>query len=301
MGSSVAVYTTESFKSSGATTSYPIDSTSFGVNSRTESQMTRKHYKITNSIFSNNSEEFQSSRVIISSVPSVTISPNLLSNNTLIIAIGGLIAFFLCILSIQACVKLYACICRKRKSKPITVKTDSAIDEETYDDINEAMMTAIGKADDSKQQGKYYQLKTLNKDTVTPYHKIVNTLERRSAENLIEIMKDELHSSLISNDSTGSSDSYLKPGTSKLEKHSYIEVLDTASTNEELEKDCVGMPDHDASLSNYLETSHSQRFNKTEHNPLVQRDSTYLDVINEKSLDDTYLDVVQCTEMGNNP
>lgn len=300
MGSSVAVYTTESFKSSGATTSYPIDSTSFGVNSRTESQMTGKHYKITNSIFSNNSEEFQSSRVIISSVPSVTISPNLLNNNTLIIAIGGLIAFFLCILSIQACVKLYACIRRKTKSKPITVKTDSAIDEETYDDINEAMMTAIGKADYSKQQGKYYQLKTLNKDTVTPYNKIVNTLERRSAENLIEIMKDDLHSS-ISNDSTGSSDSYLKPETNKHEKHSYIEVLDTSSTNEELEKDCVGMPDHDASLSNYLETSHSQRFDKTEHNPLVQRDSTYLDVINEKSLDDTYLDVVQCTEMGNNP
>lgn len=73
-------------------------------------------------------------------------------------------------------------------------------------------------------------------------------------------MKDELHSSLISNESTGSSISYLKPGTSKHEKHNYIEVLDTDSTNDELVKDCMGMPEQDASLSNYLEPIYSQHF-----------------------------------------
>lgn len=297
----MAVYTTESF-SSEATKSYPIDSSSFGVHTTTESQTTGKHYETTNSIFSNVTEEFQSSRVIISSVSPVTISPDLLGNNTLIIAIGGLIAFFLCILSIQACVKLYACIRRKTKSKRITEKTDSAEDEETYADINEDMMTAIGKADEPKQQGKYYQLKTLNNDTSMPYHKIDNTLERRSAEILNIEMKDELHSSLISNDSTGSSsNSYLKPGTNKHEKHNYIEVLDTASANDELVKDCIEVPDHDASFPNYLEPIHSQHIDGNGQNSLVQRDSTYQDVINEKPLDDTYLDVVHCIETGNNP
>lgn len=302
MVSNTAVYTTELFESSEATTSYLIDSTSFAESTTRESQTTGNHYEITNFIFSNVSEESKSGGVIISSVPPVTTSPNLLGNNTLIIAIGGLIAFFLCILSIQACVKLYACIRRKTKSKRITEKTDSAIDEETYDNINEAMMTAISKADDPQQQGKYYQLKTLNKDTSMPYHKIDNTLERRSAENLNIEMKDELHSSLISNDSTGSSsNSYLKPRNNKHEKHNYIEVLDTASANDELVKDCIEVPDHDASFPNYLEPIHSQHIDGNGQNSLVQRDSTYQDVINEKPLEDTYLDVVHCIETGNNP
>lgn len=300
--SNTAVYTTELFESSEATTSYLIDSTSFVESTTREPQTTGNHYELTNFILSNISEDFQSDGVIISSVPPVTTSPNLLGNNTLIIAIGGLIAFFLCILSIQACVKLYACIRRKSKSKRITEKTDSAIDEETYADINEAMMTAISKADDPKQQGKYYQLKTLNKDTSMPYHKIDNTLERGSAENLNIEMKDELHSSLISNDSTGSSsNSYLKPRTNKHEKHNYIEVLDDASANDELVKDCIEVSDHDASFPNYLEPIHSQHIDGNGQNSLVQRDSTYQDVINEKPLEDTYLDVVHCIETGNNP
>lgn len=276
--SSSAVFTTETSRLSEATTSYLIESTNVGVNTTKSSPTTGKHYVITNYILKRNvSEEFQRSKVIISSVPPVTILPKLLSNNTLVLVIGGLIAFFLFILSIQACVKLYACIRRKTKSKHITEKTDSAIDEETYEDINEAMMTAIGKANDPKQQGKYYQLKTLNNDTSMPYHKIDNKLERRSAENLNIEMKDELHSSLISNDSTGSSISYLKPGTSKHEIHNYIEVLDT-----ELVKDCMGMPEHDASFSNYLEPIYSLHI---DGNGKKSHDSTYLDVINEKPLE----------------
>lgn len=256
--SSTAVFTTETSPLSEATTSYLIESTNVGVNTTKSSTTTEKHYVITNYIFKRNvSEEIKRSKVIISSVPPVTISPILLSNNTLILVIGGLIAFFLFILSIQACVKLYACICLKTKSKQITQKTDSAIDEETYEDINETMMTAISKANDTKQQRKYYRLKTINNDTSMPYHTMDNTLERRSAENLNIEMKDELHSSLISNESTGSSISYLKPGTNKHEKHNYIEVLDTASTNDELVKDCMGMPEHDASFSNYLEPIYS--------------------------------------------
>lgn len=167
---------------------------------------------------------------------------------------------------------------KNKIKKKITEKTDTVIDEEKYEDINEAMMTAISKANDTKQQGKYYQLKTLNNDTSMPYHKIDNILERRSAENLSIEMKNELHSSLISNESTGSSIQYLNPGTSKHEQHNYIEVLDTALTNAGLVKDCMGMPEHDASFSNYLEPIYSQHI---DGNGKKSHDNTYLDVINE--------------------
>lgn len=293
MGSSTKVYTTESSKASEATSSYPIDSTSFLVKTSTDSQTTGKHNEITNSIFSN-----------VSDVQPVIIYKNLLGSNTLIIAIGGLIAFFLCILSIQACVKLYACIRRKTKSKRITEKTDSAIDEETYADINKAMVAAIGEADGPTQRGKYYQLKPLimNNDKSMTYHKIDNTIERRSAENLNIEMRDELHSSLICIDSSGSSsNSYLKPWTRKPEKHNNIEVLDTASTNDELLEGCIEVPDHDVSFSIYLEPIHSQHIDGNGQNSRVQPDSTYQDVINQKPLEDTYLDVVYCKETRNNP
>lgn len=79
--------------------------------------------------------------------------------------------------------------------------------------------------------------------------------------------------------------------------------MDTTSTNEELIKDCVEIPDHASLFSVYIEPiqEHIQlNGNGQKQNARVQRDSTYLNVIKEKLPESTYLDVVHCTETRNN-
>lgn len=272
--SSMKVSTLGISKPSETRTSYSFDSTSTTM---PESQMTGKLNIFTNS--------------------SVTTSPKLLENITLIIAIGGLIAFFLCIISIQTCVKLFIHMRRRRTSKQVAEQIDTVkVDETKYEEVNETELIAISENNKSKHLGKSYALSTLKQDENMTYHKIDDSSERRYANSPAIEMNDELKSS-------GSSYLYMKPTTNRHDKHNYIELVDTTSTNEELIKDCVEIPDHASLFSVYIEPiqEHIQLDgNGQKQNARVQRDSTYLNVIKEKLPESTYLDVVHCTETRNN-
>ena len=69
------------------------------------------------------------------------------SNNNIILIVGGVIGLFLGILVLQMCVKLL--MSRKKRNKREHSKLDSEkVKEETYQEINEAMMQSSREGED---------------------------------------------------------------------------------------------------------------------------------------------------------
>ena len=90
------------------------------------------------------------------------------SNNNIILIVGGVIGLFLGILVLQMCVKLL--MSRKKRYKREHSKRDSEkVKEETYQEINEAMIQSSREGEDGLgnlgEVKKYYKLKYVNPDT----------------------------------------------------------------------------------------------------------------------------------------
>nr|XP_034300794.1 uncharacterized protein LOC117681271 isoform X1 [Crassostrea gigas] len=158
-------------------------------------------------------------------IATTTTSSKPTDTNIYLMAIGGVIALFLGILIIQFCVKL--CLKRRKYSQQLSLKrtkSSSVKEEETYQDINEALMT-IRRYDnpiEHRQHGKYFELQTAEQIlTFEPYDQI------KSQTQYQEIADSTVISS-TSSDSNNSSTSYLKPKSSK--RRSYVDVIDTTSS-----------------------------------------------------------------------
>ena len=148
------------------------------------------------------------------------------NNNIILVVIGGVIGLFLGILVLQMCVKIL--MSRKKAKKQLSAKRDSVKEEEeTYEIINDAAMITSAKADDeignARQPKKYQELKILNLDNVMPYQTIGSNPQITSS--LVKGNHSEIRSLSSSSDSITSKDSYLNPTTSRIEPHSYIDIV----------------------------------------------------------------------------
>lgn len=310
----IATNTVELSKLSEATTKYTDDFQSLYVNSRPDSQLTKMQSTVTNSVQQGIAiDSISDTSVKTFTITQFTTSGNFPGNNTLIIVIGGLIAFFLCVLSIQACIKLR--ICRKRKTRRVTKQQQPFEYEETYEEINEAQEATFtnyeDKTNSSQQTGKYYELKTLKQDPIMPmaYKNIDNTLKWQYIDGDINEKNDELCSSLLSYDSNESCNAYLKPMNNADEKHKYFKVIDTNEKPENLNEDCLVKTTEDVKLCPHnIEALQDINIDENGQSSRDLRDNTYLDAINEKNVshdfsgenlevhnemsDNTYLDVI---------
>lgn len=112
----VSTNTVELSKLPEATTQYTDDFQSLYVNSRPDSPLTKMQSTVTKYFQQGIAVDSASdTSVKTSTITQFTTSDNFSGNNNSIIVIGGLIAFFLCVLSIQACIKLR--ICQKQKNR----------------------------------------------------------------------------------------------------------------------------------------------------------------------------------------
>ena len=148
------------------------------------------------------------------------------NNNTILVVIGGVIGLFLGILVLQMCVKIL--MSRKKAKKQLSAKRDSVKEEEeTYEIINDAAMITSAKADDeivnARQPKKYQELKILTLENVMPYQRIGSNPQITSS--LVKGNHSEIRSLSSSSDSIKSNDSYLNPTTSRIEPHSYIDIV----------------------------------------------------------------------------
>ncbi|XP_065932674.1 uncharacterized protein [Magallana gigas] len=157
-------------------------------------------------------------------IATTTTSSKPLDTNIYLMAIGGVIALFLGILIIQFCVKL--CLKRRKYSQQLSLKRTKSTpvkEEETYQDINEALMT-IRRYDnpiEHHQPGKYFELHSAEQvHTFEPYDQIKSQIQYQE-------IADSTVVSSTSSDSNNSSTSYLKPKSSK--RRSYVDVIDSTS------------------------------------------------------------------------
>lgn len=226
-----------------------------------------------------------------STITQFTTSDNFSGNNNLIIVIGGLIAFFLCVLSIQACIKLR--ICQKRKTGRVTKQQQPFIYEETYEEINEVQEATFtnynDKANSSQQTGKYYELKNVKRDSIMSYKNIDNKSKRQYIDGGMIEKCDELGSSLLSYDSNESCNAYLKPMNNTVEKHTNIKVIDSNEKPENLNEDCLVKTTEDVKLCPHnIEALHDINIDENGQSSRDLSDNTYLDVINEKNVEHNY-------------
>ena len=192
-------------------------------------------------------------------VPTVTVDSDVprpdngANNNTILIVIGGVIGLFLGILVLQMCVKLLMSRKKKKKRESLRRASLKVEEEETYQEINEAMMETSRKDDvvNHPRLEKYYELKFLNPDSEGMSYRKLGT----------EIKRQDIGLSFSStrSDSTKSSDSYVKPATNGIEGQDYLDVVHTAKEQDKFivdsqkdgtEEGCLGEL-HPSSL--YLE------------------------------------------------
>ena len=169
------------------------------------------------------------------------------SNNNIILIVGGVIGLFLGILVLQMCVKLL--MSREKKNKRECLKRDSeTVNEETYDEISEAMIPSIREGEDElgnlEEVKKYYDLKYVNPDTERmSYQKLGTGLKQDLGSSDIE-----LSSASTCSDSTKSSDSYLNPAIIRIELQNYLDVVDSTKEQDESaadsQKDVTGELHH---------------------------------------------------------
>lgn len=310
----IATNTAELSKLSEATTQYTDDFQYLYVNSRPDSQLTTMQSTVTNYVQEGIAvDSVSDTSVKTSTITQFTTSGNFPHNtgNTLIIVIGGLIAFFLCVLSIQACIKLR--ICRKRKTGRVTKQQQPFEYEETYEEINEAQEATFTNYDDttnsSQQTGKYHELKNVKQNPIMSYKNIDNTLKRQYIDGDVNEKNDELCSSLLSYDSNESCNAYLKPLNNTDVKYKYFKSIKTNKKPENLNEECLVKTTKDVKLCPHnVEALKDINIDENEEGSRDLRDNTYLDVINEKNVehdfsgenlevhdeikDNTYLDVV---------
>lgn len=275
-----------------ATTQYTDDFQFLYVNSRPDSPLTKMQSSVTKYFQQGITVDSASdTSVKNSTITHFTTSDNFSGNNNLFIVIGGLITFFLCVLSIQACIKLR--ICRKRKTGRVTKQQQPFEYEETYEEINEVQETTFtnynDKANSSQQTGKYYELKNVKRDSIMSYKNIDNTSKRQYIDGGMIEKSEELCSSLLGYDSNESCNAYLKPMNNTVETHKYFKVNDTNEKPEKLNEDCLVKTTDDVKLCPHnIEALYNINIDENGQSSRDLGDNTYLDVINEKNVEHNY-------------
>ena len=203
------------------------------------------------------------------------------NNNTILVVIGGVIGLFLGILVLQMCVKIL--MSRKKAKKQLSAKRDSVKEEEeTYEIINDAAMITSAKADDeivnARQPKKYQELKILNLDNVMPYQTIGSNPQITSS--LVKGNHSEIRSLSASSDSIKSNDSYLNPTTSRIEPHSYIDIVQEDNFRKDILIDVTEKQTQNKLPESalYLEPVHSDG-NNVELCGLSEDNNAYLTII----------------------
>ena len=206
------------------------------------------------------------------------------NNNTILVAIGGVIGLFLGILVLQMCVKIL--MSRKKTKKQLSAKHDSLKEEEeeTYEIINDATMITSAKGDDeinnARQPVKYHELKIINLDNVMPYQTISLESNPQITSSLVKGNHSEIKSLSSSSDSIKSKDSYLNPTTSRIEPHSYIDIVEEDNFRKDLLIDVTEKQTQNKLLESalYLEPVHSGG-NNVELCGLSDDSNAYLTVV----------------------
>lgn len=226
-----------------------------------------------------------------------------LNYSTVIVVIGGIIALFLGVIMIQFCVKLH--LSRRKKSRRISRNSVHLPEEETYQEINEAVMGSITeqyrKCDNSAKVQKYYEIEKLNSIRDKPYEKMRSqTSQYQDVESEVAIDNSESSQSSTSPNSTSSNTSYLKPKTKKRDRHSYIQVLDTVTPKEDIIQGSPINVDGEGHLnqhnpsSQYIDPISAVVLSGHEGEGYERcgDKSAYLDVMSDSFVESSYLDVV---------
>ena len=205
------------------------------------------------------------------------------NNNTILVVIGGVIGLFLGILVLQMCVKIQ--MSRKKTKNRLSAKHNSVrVEEETYEIINDATMITSAKGDDeinnARQPKKYYELKVLNLDNVMPYQTIDLESNLQITSSLVKGNHSDIRSLSFSSGSIKSKDSYLNPTTSRIEPHSYIDIVEGDNFRKDLLIEVTEKQTQNKLLESalYLEPVHSGG-NNVELCGLSDDNNAYLTVI----------------------
>lgn len=161
-----------------------------------------------------------------------------IDTNILIITVGGVIALLLSILVVQHCLKLR--LKRRKYAQQMSLKRSPFKEEETYQEINESLMT-IGQynnRNDHQELGKYFELQTSDQSSAVPYEKMKTELQYEEVNE-----SSVLSSTTCSTDSNSSNKSYLVPKKNK--RRSYVDVLDTSTENTPISVEDIHTPLND--------------------------------------------------------
>lgn len=139
--------------------------------------------------------------------------------NIILITVGGVIALLLSILVVQQCFKFR--LKRRKYTQQMSLKRSSIKEEETYQEINESLMTVgqYNNRNDHQERGKYFELQVSDQASAAPYEKMKTELQYQ------EINESSVLSS-TSSDSCNGNTSYPEPN--KNERWIYVNVLDSS-------------------------------------------------------------------------
>ncbi|XP_061164906.1 uncharacterized protein LOC133173848 [Saccostrea echinata] len=232
-------------------------------------------------------------------IPQPTSTESPINNFTIIIGIGAVIALFLGVIMIQFCIKLYQG--RQKKLRRIARNSLPVKEEETYQEINEAILISNNgqhsEKNDNRQFGKYYELKNTKSVKELPYQRMRNKESKyQEIANKAEKENSESNPSSTSNGSYDSQTFYLKPKTKKMDHHSYIEVVDPGITAEGLDAsgiiDAVGLREDNSDegelCSQYIDPVQDVM---SENNKDIYS-GAYLDVTSELFSESSYIDPI---------
>lgn len=161
-----------------------------------------------------------------------------IDTNILIITVGGVIALLLSILVVQHCLKLR--LKRRKYAQQMSLKRSPLKEEETYQEINESLMTVgqYNNRNDHQELGKYFELQTSDQSSAVPYEKMKTELQYEEVNE-----SSVLSSTTCSTDSNSSNKSYLVPKKNK--RRSYVDVLDTSTENTPISVEDIHTPLND--------------------------------------------------------
>lgn len=161
-----------------------------------------------------------------------------IDTNILIITVGGVIALLLSILVVQHCLKLR--LKRRKYAQQMSLKRSPLKEEETYQEINESLMTVgqYNNRNDHQELGKYFELQTSDQSFAVPYEKMKIELQYQEVNE-----SSVLSSTTCSTDSNSSNKSYLVPKKNK--RRSYVDVLDTSTENTPISVEDIHTPLND--------------------------------------------------------
>ena len=169
----------------------------------------------------------------------------------------------------------------RARASQISSKVISGQQEDTYEAIDESLLTAGVVQTNEHKYRKYYQLhKNSNSELTLPYQQIRNEPKYQEI--------DENCVLSISSDSNKSNISYLDPKTSVNVPSSYIEVLDSTSSAETSHSKgrLTGSvnPNTNDSSAQYIEPVHDINLPASLNNCSPENYDAYLDVTNETIL-----------------